>query len=102
MARVNGDPKYKSYRDGKALKQSVQDLLSASDIDLTNGGGFKKLEHFQNNLSDYEIMVYDGLSPDRVLFSGNSLSYKKLYLLYDSGHYNVIRNLKAAMAKRYM
>jgi len=33
--------------------------------------------------------------------SGNSLSVKKLYSLYDmhSGHYNVIKNIKAAMAK---
>jgi len=48
--------------------------------------------------------VYDGLNPGRVIFSGNSLSNKKLYLLYDtdSGHYNVITNLKAAMAKKYI
>jgi hypothetical protein len=49
-------------------------------------------------------MVYDGLSPDRLIFSGNSLSDKKLYLLYDSdtGHYNVNTNIKAAMAKRFV
>ena len=34
MSRVNGDPKYKSYRDGKALKQPVQNLLSGSGVDL--------------------------------------------------------------------
>jgi hypothetical protein len=38
------------------------------------------------------------------MFSGKSVSNKKLYLLYDSdsGHYNVITNLKGAMAKRFM
>jgi hypothetical protein len=48
--------------------------------------------------------VFDCLKPDRVIFSGNSVSTKKLYLLYDSdvGHYNVITNIKAAMAKKYM
>ena len=102
MARVNGDPKYKSYRNGYSMKQPVQDLLTASGFDLTNGGGFKELEQFQNYLSGYKIIVYDGLSPDRVLFSENSLSNKKLYLLYDSGHYNSITNIKAAMAKRYI
>jgi len=53
--------------------------------------------------TDYKIIVYDGLSPDRVIFDGNSLSNKKLYLLYDldSKHY-VITNLKAAMAKKYI
>ena len=41
------------------------------------------------------------MSPDRIIFSGNSVSAKKLYLLYDEKdkHYNVITNLKAAMAK---
>ena len=35
--------------------------------------------------------------------SGNSISAKKLYFLYESDvHYNVIRNIKAAMARRYV
>ena len=46
--------------------------------------------------------MYDVLSSDRVLFIGNSNSNKKLYLLYDSGHYNVITNIKTAMTKRYI
>ena len=95
------DPKYKSYRSGRGLKQPVQDLLNASGVNLTNGGSFKELEQFQNYLLDYKIIMYDGLSPDRVLFIGNSFSKKKLYLLYDSGHYNVITNINAAMAKSY-
>jgi len=39
-----------------------------------------------------------------VMISGNSLSAKKLYLLYDQdqGRYNVITNIKAAMAKKYI
>jgi len=38
------------------------------------------------------------------MVSGNSLSNRKLYLLYDSNfeHYNVITNLKAAMAEKYV
>jgi len=68
MAKVNGNPKYKSYRDGKALNQPVQDILSSSGIVLTNGGGFKELEQFQNYLSVNKIIVCYGLSPDR-LFS---------------------------------
>jgi len=48
--------------------------------------------------------LFDVLYPDRVMFSGNCLSAKKLYLLYDrdSEHYNVITNLKDAIAKRYI
>jgi len=38
------------------------------------------------------------------MFSGNSVSAKKLYLLYDekNKHHNVITNFKAAMAKMYI
>jgi hypothetical protein len=84
------------------MKRPVQDILTASGVDLINGRGFKELKQFQNYLSDYKVIVYDGLHPDRVIFSGNSLSNKKLYLLYDSGHYYVFTNFKAAMAEIYL
>ena len=97
IARVNGVPKYKSYRNGRGMKKPVEDLLKASGVDLSNGGGFKELEQFQEYFSDYKIIFYDGLNPGRVMFSGNSVSTKKLYLLYDEDkHYNVIINLKGA------
>jgi hypothetical protein len=62
------------------------------------------LNQFQDYLSEYKIIVYDGLSPERIVFTEKYLSNKKLYLLYDddTGHYNVITNIKAAIAKRYM
>jgi len=84
------------------FENPVQILLNASSVDLNNGGGPNELELFQNYFSEYKIIVYGGLNPDKVIFNGNSLSNKKLYLLYDtdSGHYNVITNLKAAMAKK--
>ena len=47
MSRVNGDPKYISYIKGRGLKQPVQDLLSASGVDLTNGEGLKNLNSFK-------------------------------------------------------
>jgi hypothetical protein len=104
MARVNIDPKYESYKHGSCLQKPVEDLVKSSGVDLTNGGGLEELRQFQEYLSGYKIVVFDGLRLDRVIFSGNSLSAKKLYLLYDSetGHYNVITNLKAAMAKKYI
>ena len=78
MARVNGDPKYPSYRDGRSLKKTVEDLLKVSGVDLRYAGGFKELQCFQEYLSDYKIIVFDGQNPDRVMFSGNSVSSKKL------------------------
>jgi len=102
MARVKGDPKYASYRLVYGLNKHVE-LLNASGVDLSNGGGIEVLQQFQEYLSDYKI-VFDGLYSDRAIFSGNSLSAKKLYLLYDrdSGHCNVINNLKGVMAKKYI
>jgi hypothetical protein len=103
VAQVDNDPKYKSYRNRYCLTQPVQDLLKASGVDHSNGGVLEELRQFQQYLSDYKI-VFFGLHTDRVMFSGNSVSNKKLYLLYDSdsGHYNVITNLKGAMAKKYI
>jgi len=47
-------------------------------------------------------MEHDGLSSDRVICSGFSISNKKMYILYYGVHYKVITNLKAAMAKKYI
>jgi hypothetical protein len=104
MDQLNGDPKYRSYRKGRGLDKPVDDLLKASGVDLSDGGGLEELQQFQEFLSGYKIIVYDGLSPGRLIFSGNSLSDRKLYLLYDSdsGHYNLITNIKAAMTKKYV
>jgi hypothetical protein len=51
------------------LKEPVQGVLNASGVDLSNGGGFRELEQFQQYLSDYKIIVFDGLQTDRVMFS---------------------------------
>jgi hypothetical protein len=90
VARVNDNTKYKSYSSvyGLYKPKAVEDLLKVSGVNLTNGGGLEELEQFQENFSDCKIIAFDGLCPDRIIFSGHSLSAKKLYLLYDSesGH----------------
>jgi hypothetical protein len=64
---------------------------------------WKNFGSFKSTFQTTKLLL-DELRPDRVIFSGNSLLIKKLYLLYDpdSTHYNVITNLKAAMAKKYI
>ena len=78
--------------------------MNASGVDLSNGGSLQEPAQFQEYLSDYKIIVFNGLNPDSVMFRGNSLSSKKLYLLYnaDIKNYSVITNIKAAMAKKYI
>ena len=56
MARVNGDPKYQSHRDGYLLDQPVDELLKASGVDLSNGGGIEELQQFQDYLSEYKFL----------------------------------------------
>ena len=48
MARLNGDPKYPSYSDGKVVKKPVEGLLKASGVDLSNGRGFHGLHSFKS------------------------------------------------------
>jgi hypothetical protein len=47
----------------------------------------KKVNSFK---SDYKIVVFDGLSHDSLIFSGNYLSAKKLYLPYDADFGTII------------
>jgi hypothetical protein len=75
MARVNNDPKYVSYRHGRCLKEPVQELLNASGVDLSNGQDFRELKQFQQYLSAYKIIVFDGLHPDRVMFRPRNCIY---------------------------
>lgn len=77
--------------------------METSGVDLVSGGGFQELRQVLEHLSGYHI-VFGVLNLDRVMFSRNSFSTKKLQLLYDrdNEHYNVITNLKGAMAKQYI
>jgi hypothetical protein len=38
MAKVENDPKYKAYRQGRKIRPEVQCLLETTGIDLSNGG----------------------------------------------------------------
>ena len=38
-AKVDKDPKYKAYVQGRKLRQVVQTLLETTNIDLSNGAG---------------------------------------------------------------
>ena len=39
IAKVENDPDYKTYRQGRKIRQVVQTLLETTGIDLSNGGG---------------------------------------------------------------
>ena len=86
------------------LLKTAEDFLETSGVNPSNSGGFQEIRQFQEYISDNKITVFDGLNTDTAMFSGNSLSAKKLRLQYDRDyeHYNVTPNLKGAMAKKYI
>jgi len=63
IARLENDPNYKSYRDGRKIGPGVQSLLETTGIDLQDGGGVPEIRPFQDHFRDYKIVVYSGLNP---------------------------------------
>jgi len=62
IAKVENDSDYKTYRQGRKIRQVVQTLLETTDIDLSNGAGIPELVRFQEHFREYKIVVYRGLS----------------------------------------
>jgi hypothetical protein len=91
---LSQDPNYISYRKGRKIKPRVDEIITASGVDLTNGGGIPELETLQKYLSDYRIVVYSGLRCENIIFDGHTNSEKRLNLLYnfENKHCNVIVN----------
>ena len=101
IAKVKNDPNYKVYRQGRKILPEVHELLQASGVDLSRGGGIPELQAFQRHLSHNRIIVYSGLRCD-IMFDGQVTTSQRINLLYDGQNYHVITNLTAAMAKRYV
>jgi len=104
IAKVENDPNYKAYIQGRKIRNVVQTLLDETCIDLTSGGRIPELTRFQEHFRQYKIVVYHGLSCDDIIFEGQVDSSKRLNLLCDDVecYYHVIVNLAAAMAKKYV
>jgi hypothetical protein len=60
-AKVTNDPNYKAYRQRRKILPKLRELLQASGVDLSRGGGIPELQAFQRHLSQYMIVVYSGL-----------------------------------------
>jgi hypothetical protein len=103
-ARLTDDPEYKAYRQGRKIRTVVEELLRATGIDLTDGGGIPELQRFQEYFKEFRIVVYSGLECEDVVFAGQVQSEKRLNLLYDAAnrHYNIITNITGAMAQRHV
>jgi len=100
IAKLENDPNYKAYRQGRKMRPVVQKLLAETGLDPTESGGFPQLIKFQEHFRQYNITVYEGLACEDVIFEGQVDSPKKINLLYDDveQHYHVIVNIAGAMA----
>ena len=47
--KVENDPDYKAYRQGRNIRPVVQKLLAETGISLTEGGGIPQLIKFQEH-----------------------------------------------------
>ena len=56
--RLNNDPTYKAYRQGRKIRPVVRQLHETTGIDLNNGGGIPELTRFQDHFHEYKIGVY--------------------------------------------
>ena len=104
IAKVENDPDYKAYRQGRNIHQVVQSLLDTTGIDLANGAGIPELVRFQEHFRQYKIVVYRGVSCEDIMFEGQVDSPKGLNILYVAveRHYHVITNLTGAVVEKYV
>ena len=104
IAKLNNDPNYKAYTQGRKVSPVVSQSIETTGIDLTNGGGIPEITRFQENFHEYKIVVYSCLNCDSIMYEGHVESDKRINLLFDwvTRHYHVIGNLTGAMAKRYV
>ena len=104
IAKVENDPNYKAYQQGRMIRPAVQELLAKTGLDLSEGGAIPELLKFQELFREYRITVYQVLACEDIIFEGQVDSPKRINLLYDDveQHYHVIVNITGAMAKKYV
>jgi hypothetical protein len=103
-AKATNDPNYKAYKQGRKILPVVQNLLTATGIDLNNGAAIPELEIFLDHFSEYKIVLYEGLNCDSIMYEGHvDSSDAWINLIYDdvTRHYNVIGRLTGSMAKQF-
>jgi len=99
IAKVENDPNYKAYRQGRKICHEVQTLLKTTGTDLSNDAGIPKFVRFQEYFREYKIVVYHGLSCEDIMFEGqvdirsnNPQSAYALHILQNRHEYDPMHN----------
>ncbi|KAJ8969907.1 hypothetical protein NQ317_009132 [Molorchus minor] len=90
--------KNKVRRDiGKLQTQRAVQLCDQAGVVIPEEGcGIPELQHFQQHLKQYKIVVYQFGNKGRDIIFKGSTTGPTLNLIYHKGHYNVITSLTAA------
>jgi hypothetical protein len=84
IARLESDPNYNAYRQGRKIQPEVRRLLETTGIDLSKGGRLPELQSFQEHFRNrYKIVVYGGLNCDLIFFEGRIDGPKSINLFLD-------------------
>ena len=103
IAKVDNNPNYTSYRNGRKIRPVVRNQLVRTRIVLSGDwGSLKSLD--SKNFRDCKITVYQGLDCVDIIFEVQVDSLKHINLLYEDveRHYHLIANLRGAMVRRYV
>ena len=68
LARLNNDPNYKAYRQGRKIRPVVERLLVTIVTDLKNGARIPELTRFQEDFHEYKFVVYSGLNFESIMY----------------------------------
>ena len=101
IAKLENDPNYTAYTKGWKIKTKVNELLTTTKINLSNGGGLQELQKFSDHFQNYRIVVYSGLNSNDIMYDSGLVGKQTIYLLYDAEHkhYNVITNITGCFWK---
>ena len=104
IAKTKKNWNYEAYHKGRKIHPIVQNLQETSGIDLDNDAGIPELLQFQDHFREYNIVVYEGLNRDSIMFEGQVESSRRQNVLYDdvTRHYHMSASMRGAMAKHFV
>jgi len=70
ITKVDNDPNYKAYRQGRKIRPVALTLFETIGIYLFKGAGIPKLVRFQEYFREYKIIVYHCLRCEDIIFKG--------------------------------
>ena len=95
MARLNGEPKYPLYRDGKGLKKSVENLLKDPVLICPMAEALTNFDSFRSTFRITKLFCFMASTPIglclvEIPFRLRNFIY---YMIGTFGHYTVIANI---------